>query len=370
MTQVYWIKGRSKTIQGNIVSRVNAILGLEPMAKLIEPDTGMAIKINLSEIGYYHSLPPIVISSLFEKLREMGVKPVITDSCSLFKGSRQNGYDWTNTVLAQGLSNGEIFDNQIMQAGGYTNEEGKFWPSDGDHLGGIEIGSLLTDSEKAIVLSHVTAHPLAGLSGSIYNLAMGFLTTTGKLRVHDCIDMGFDKSKCINCDICLPFCPTGALCRENKTIHFDARICNKCLGCLLVCPNNAFTVSPESVVLFQECLVEAAMTVSKRLKGAFFINFLGSVTPQTDDHPFSDLPFIPDLGIIASQDPVAADWMTYQMITRSPGVPGSIAQDLDVLEKGTDKIKAITGTTPVHLLDYAESTGLGTRNFEFMNTLE
>jgi uncharacterized Fe-S center protein len=73
------------------------------------------------------------------------------------------------------------------------------------------------------------------------------------------------------------------------------------------------------------------------------------------------------LGIIASEDPVAVDWATYQMIVRSPGIPGSIAQDLDVLEKGQDKIRAITGQTPVEMLDYAEKIQLGSKDFEFLS---
>jgi uncharacterized Fe-S center protein len=100
---------------------------------------------------------------------------------------------------------------------------------------------------------------------------------------------------------------------------------------------------------------------------AFFINFVYSVTPQPDDYPFSDIPFIPDLGIIASDDPVAADWATYQMITRAPGIPGSIAQNLGVLEKGQDKIKAITGQTPIEMLKYAQQMELGSNVFEFLS---
>ena len=112
-------------------------------------------------------------------------------------------------------------------------------------------------------------------------------------------------------------------------------------------------------------MVEAAHTTMENLRGgAFFINFLTSVTPQTDEYPYSDIPFIPDLGILASEDPVALDWATYQFIVRSPGIPGSIAEDLNVLDKGQDKIKAIAGVTPEPMLEYAEKMNLGTREGE------
>jgi hypothetical protein len=294
---------------------------------------------------------------------------VITDSCSLFKGSRFKGYDWINTALAQGFSNGETFDNQLMIAGGYTNEEGRFYSSEGEHLGGIEIGSLMTDTGNIVVISHVTAHPIMGLAGAMYNLGSGFLTGSGKLRIHDCLELAYNAQQCDNCKACLSFCPTNAISETNGNISFDSRICNKCLGCFIACPCQAIQIMPEGIPVFQESIVEAAHTAKKLLRGgAFFINFLSSVTPQTDDYPFSDIPFIPDMGILASDDPVALDWATYQMIIRSPGVPGSAAQDLDMLEKGQDKIKAITGQTPVRMLEYAEKMGLGTREFDFLSS--
>jgi uncharacterized Fe-S center protein len=64
---------------------------------------------------------------------------------------------------------------------------------------------------------------------------------------------------------------------------------------------------------------------------------------------------------------VAADWATYQMIVQSPGIPGSIAQNLNVLAKGQDKLRAITGQTPEHMLAYAEEQSLGSRQFHFLS---
>jgi hypothetical protein len=368
MPNVYWIKGRSPDIYKSVVSKIDRLFSLDEMNRLIAPERSLAVKINMSELGYSHYLPPVVIATLFEKLRDRGAVPVVTDSSSLFKGSRFSGYDWVNTALAQGFSNGETFDNQMMLAGGYTGEEGNFYPTEGEHLGGIDIGSLMTDSGNIVVISHVTAHPLMGIAGAVSNLGLGFLTVSGKLKVHDSLKISYEDQKCDKCRVCLSFCPTGAISENNGNISFDSRICNNCMGCFVSCPAGAIRIEPEGMPVFQESVVEAAHTVKSKVRdGAFFINFLSSVTPQTDDYPYSDVPFIPDMGILASEDPVAADWATYQMIMRSPGVPGSAAQDLNVLEKGDDKIKAITGVTPVHMLEYAEKMGLGTREFEFMS---
>jgi uncharacterized protein len=367
MSNVYWIKGRSESVSKNIITKIDALMNLEEMARLVVPDESLAIKINLSEIGYNHYLPPIVIATLFTKTRAMGAKTLVTDGCSLFKGSRYDGYSWIDAALVMGFSNGETFDNQLMQSAGYTNEEGKFWPADGDYLAGVEIGSLLTDTGNLVVVSHVTAHPQLGVAGAIGNLGLGFLTASGRIKIQSCLDIRYDEGECNQCGICIPYCPTGAISGRNGEVSFDWRICNKCLGCHVSCPNGAIRIAPESIPEFQKCVVDAAHAVLTQLRGrAFFINFLSSVTPQTDEYPFSDIPFIPDLGIIASEDPVAADLATYQLIIRAPGIPGSVAQNLDVLEKGKDKIKAITGLTPTEMLAYAQKMELGSNLFEFL----
>lgn len=368
MATVYWIKGRSENIQKNFVSKMEVLMGLEEFSRLMVPETSLGIKFNLSEIGYHHYLPPVIFTTLFDKARAQGVRPTLTDCGSIFKGSRYDGYSWAESALMLGFSSGESFHNQLMQTGGYTNEEGNFWPAEGKHLAGIDIGSLLTDINNLVVVSHVTAHPLLGLNGAVANSGLGFLTASGRLRLHGFMQIAYDADKCDHCGECLSFCPTGAMSGEAGHVTFDARICNQCLGCFTACPHDAVRVQDEGIPVFQECVVEAAHTVLGKLRGkAFFINFLHSVTPQPDEYPYCDIPFVPDLGIIASDDPVAADWATYQMIVQSPGIPGSIAQNLDVLAKGQDKLRAITGQTPEHMLAYAEEQSLGSRQFHFLS---
>lgn len=368
MTTVYRLKGRSDTIRKNLISKIDILMRLEELSQLLAPETSLAIKFNLPEVGYGHYLPPLILTAIFEKARTHGARPTLTDGCSIFKGSRFDGYSWTESAPMLGFSGGETFHNQLMQSGGYTNEEGNFWPAEGRNLAGIDLGSLLTDINNLLVVSHVTAHPLLGLSGAVANLGLGFLTATGRLRLHGFVQIDYDAQKCDHCGECLSFCPTGAMSGEPGRVTFDARTCNQCLGCFIACPHSAVRVQEEGIPVYQECVAEAAHTVLGKLRGkAFFINFLQSVTPQPDEYPYSDIPFIPDLGIVASDDPVAADWATHQMIVQSPGIPGSIAQNLDVLDKGQDKLKAITGQTPEHMLAYAEEIALGSREFQFLS---
>src|SRR4030042_1944952 len=102
MATVYWIKGRTEDIRRNLISQLHFLLRLEEVQKLVVPDASLAIKFNLSEVGYSHYLPPIIFSTLFEKTRALGAMTLLTDGVSLFKGSRFDGYNWTDAALMQG----------------------------------------------------------------------------------------------------------------------------------------------------------------------------------------------------------------------------------------------------------------------------
>ena len=44
MANVYWIKGRSENLHKNAVSKIDALLGLEELARLIKPDESLQSK--------------------------------------------------------------------------------------------------------------------------------------------------------------------------------------------------------------------------------------------------------------------------------------------------------------------------------------
>ena len=64
---VYWIKGRSENIRKNLVSRIDRLMRLEALSSLMIPDTSLAIKFNLSEIGYGHYSAAADLYLLFRK---------------------------------------------------------------------------------------------------------------------------------------------------------------------------------------------------------------------------------------------------------------------------------------------------------------
>jgi len=86
-------------------------------------------------------------------------------------------------------------------------------------------------------------------------------------------------------------------------------ICIGCAECTVACRFEAIAVNWKSdLKLMQEKMAEYALAVvqEKKDKCAFF-NLIINVTPDCDCCNFSDVPIVPDIGIVVSKDPVAVD---------------------------------------------------------------
>ena len=92
------------------------------------------------------------------------------------------------------------------------------------------------------------------------------------------------------------------------------------------------------------------------------MTFVADVSPLCDCTPFSDRAIVPDLGILASDDPVAIDQAAVDLVNNAPGNPLSSLQG--ALGAGEDKFLALYPNVDwAHQLEYAAELGLGTREY-------
>ena len=58
---------------------------------------------------------------------------------------------------------------------------------------------------------------------------------------------------CINCDVCEPECPNGAISQGEEIYEIDPALCTECVGhfdipqCIEVCPVDCIPIDPEHV---------------------------------------------------------------------------------------------------------------------------
>lgn len=68
--------------------------------------------------------------------------------------------------------------------------------------------------------------------------------------------------ECINCDVCEPECPNGALSQGEDRYIVDSESCTECVGhfdtpqCVEVCPVNCITQDPDQVESKEQLLIK------------------------------------------------------------------------------------------------------------------
>jgi uncharacterized Fe-S center protein len=81
--------------------------------------------------------------------------------------------------------------------------------------------------------------------------------------------------------------------------------------------------------------------------------------------PWSDAPVVPDVGFLASRDPVAIDAASFDLVNRQPGLRES-ALTINRGE-GEDKFRGLRERTDGYRqIRYAEEIGLGTRAYRLV----
>ena len=90
-----------------------------------------------------------------------------------------------------------------------------------------------------------------------------------------------------------------------------------------------------------------------------------AVVPLCDCVPWSDVPLVPDIGFLASTDPVAIDQAAFDLVKAAPVWPGSALDGKAAA--GDDKFtKLHPQTKPEIQLEYGQAIGLGSRDYRLV----
>ncbi|HMK35473.1 MAG TPA: DUF362 domain-containing protein [Desulfomonilaceae bacterium] len=327
----------------------------------------VAVKIHFGESGNTAYIRPQYVRKIIDRLKELGTKPFLTDTNTLYVGSRTEAFSHLITAYDNGFTR-EITGAPVIIADGLRGSNRIEVKTDGEHIKRAHIAADIHNADGLVVLTHFKGHELSAFGGTLKNIGMGCAAREGKLEQHSNISPKVSRKKCIGCGECTVWCKGQAIEIEGEGKEKKARInpenCVGCAECILTCPNGAIQVQwNESIPTFMEKVVEYAGAVLEHKKGkAVFMTFVTDVSPLCDCTPFSDRPIVPNLGILASLDPVALDQACADLVNAAPGNPESSLQT--ALAPGEDKFRALyPGIDWEHQLVHAEKMGLGTRKY-------
>jgi uncharacterized Fe-S center protein len=322
-----------------------------------------AIKIHFGEPGNLAFIRPNYLSVISRLIQGAGGIPFLTDSNTLYKGRRSNAVDHLQSAMENGFSPATTGSHVII-ADGLKGTDFREMRIDQNHCKTAKIGAAVADADVLISVNHFKGHELTGFGGAIKNIGMGCASVGGKLEMHSNSQPLMVRKNCVGCGLCVKNCNYDAihLDAEKKAV-IDASKCVGCGQCVAVCRYNAAQVKWDAKGT-QEKIVEYTLAVLQG-KPHFHFNFLMNISPNCDCWPSNDMAIVPDIGILASFDPVAIDRASVDLVNQAPIVPMSILGGKEAPLK--DKFCEVFPNTNWKLgLEYAEKLDLGTQDYELI----
>ena len=361
---VYFVSLRAENEESSVLGRLKRCTQRLLDRRLSSGDF-VAVKLHFGERGNHGFIRPVFVRIIVETIREMGGKPFLTDTNTLYTGFRHNAVDHVETALFHGFGYPSV-PAPVIIADGLRGKDHEWVEVNLKHFGKVSIASGILEADFLFAITHVKGHIEAGLGGALKNIGMGCASRVGKQMQHGGTFLPEPgEEKCIGCERCVVHCPPRALfLDENGKAKVKRELCIGCAECLLFCPTGAIDASwSAKSELLQERMVEYAFGALKgKGEKVAFLNFLLDISPDCDCAPWHDASIVPNIGILGSTDIVAVDQASGDLIRRAEGLASSKLGK--PLPPGDDKLLAVhPGALWQRQIDYAAELGLGSKEY-------
>jgi len=363
---VYFANLRAYTDQESTTKKIQRLFDRAGFSEIIAPHDKTAIKLHFGERGNDGFISPVYVREVVDKVKACGSIPFLTDTNTLYLGSRSNAADHITTAILHGFDYA-VTGAPVIIADGLFGKNVAVVKIEKKHFNTVSIAGDIILSDSMIVMSHFKGHIVSGFGGAIKNLAMGCAPPEGKRAQHNARPFTI-TDRCSGCGTCAEVCPKTAITIINKKSSIDRDQCIGCFECMHVCPEHAIDIDWETEIpIFMERMVEYAYGVAHVKKGKVgYMNFLIRITPDCDCFPFSDTPIVPDIGILASKDPVAIDAASYDLVNQKHGFTDSLLAAH--YYQGEDKFTGVHAQTDGYRqIRYAEEIGMGSSTYDLIS---
>lgn len=359
--KVYFIDFHTSPKQ-NILSKLNKLIDKAGLSSFDLDKKIVAIKIHFGEPGNMSYIRPNFASVVSKAVIKHGGLPFLTDSNTLYKGRRSNGVDHLTSAMENGFVPA-VTGCQVIIADGVKGTDYAEIEINQKNCTTAKIGAAIAKADVLVSINHFKGHEMAGFGGCIKNIGMGSGSIGGKLEMHSDSQPYIVAENCTACKVCEKNCAHDAIhVTDKKVAVIDYEKCVGCGQCVAVCMFDSAQVRWNAELMLEKTAEYAFAAVKD--KPSFHLNFVMDISPNCDCWNFNDVPIAPNIGILASTDPVAIDQASADLVNQAPVYKGSVIENHSHV---TDKFKAVFPNTNWRAgLEYAEKIGLGTRDYELV----
>ncbi len=330
----------------------------------------VAIKMHFGELGNFSYLRPNYVKAVADLITELGGKPFLTDCNTLYPGSRKNAIDHLTNAEMNGFNSVTTGCHVIIADGLRGTDDIEVPVPNGEYCHTALIGRALMDADIVISLNHFKGHEMTGFGGAIKNIGMGGGSRAGKMHQHNDGTPQVNPAKCRGCKRCAKECGSDAIHYENRKAVIDTDLCKGCGRCIGACAFDAISNVNDSALELLCCKMAEYTAAICSGRPCFHISLIMDVSPNCDCHNENDAPILPNIGMLASFDPVALDQACADLCLAAEPVRNSQLGD-HLAQPGWKRhndnfLDSNPNVRWKETLEHAEKIGLGTRQYELM----
>ncbi|HNW39715.1 MAG TPA: DUF362 domain-containing protein [Candidatus Omnitrophota bacterium] len=351
-SRVYFIPVNNTDDQQAINQKLKYLIDESNVLDFIQKKDKIILKLHFGEEGNTGFVRPEHVGVIAREATAKGAEVLLSDANTLYRGRRLNSCQHRQLAYEHGFTKeatgADVFIPDDDQDGNtaYLEINQKF-------IKGAKVARIFIENDGLIVVSHFKGHALTGFGGALKNVGMGCATRQGKLAQHCNVAPVVHIDNCIGCGECKKICPVGAIKLVNKKSVVDSLKCIGCASCLAACPTMAMFIDFKAGSQVQDKMVEYCLAVLKDKKNkSGFINFAIKINKECDCWGMENPRIAPDVGILASADPVSVDRASLDLVNRASGK--DIFKDVHPDQDATIQLR------------YAQDIGLGSLDYELI----
>jgi uncharacterized Fe-S center protein len=326
MTQVVFFQKREQFSQALQHFSIDEFRGQE-----------LPLKLHMGEINNKYFPRPELVQHVVATLQSFDMKPYLFDSTVAYSGLRHTKTGYQKVAQIHGFAKDKMGCSVVIDDTGIPitidNRE-------------YEVAEHLHEASHIFALSHVKGHIATGMGGAIKNFGMGGVTKETKQRMHHGSRPQYQRDACTFCGVCAEVCPFDAIEVNDSTWHQNMKSCFGCGVCVDSCTSHALI---HKDVHFQYALACAAKACLQG-KHVLYFNEVKRISRSCDCDPQSGPIICPDIGFLVSDDPVAID-----------------KASLDLIEKEKPHVfEQVNHVNPYKQIQFGEEIGLGSSSYELV----